>query len=163
MQMAIDFKLIKAEVEHKNIIANLMQFYMYDFSEFTKNDVEEDGLYSGYHNLEDYWKEADNKYAYVIKKDEKYVGFALVKFNKSSERNYYSIAEFFILKKYRREGIGKEAAIRIFNLHKGEWQVHQIENNKPAQVFWSKIINEYTGGQCKEHTKNGKSIQDFKS
>ena len=49
--------------------------------------------------------------------------------------NYFSIAELFIMKKYTGEGIGKEAARHLFTLHKGDWQVHQRENNIPAQEF----------------------------
>lgn len=40
----MNFELIQATNEHKVIIRNLMQFYIYDFSEFVKCDVEEDGL-----------------------------------------------------------------------------------------------------------------------
>lgn len=56
---------------------------------------------------------------------------------------HYSIAEFFILKKYRREGIGKAIAAEIFSRHKGPWEVHQIENNTGAQSFL-KRFNELT-------------------
>jgi predicted acetyltransferase len=163
MKISLDFKLIKASWQYKNVIKNLMQFYIYDFSEYSKSDVEENGLYGDYPYLEDYWREGNNRYPYVIKKNEKYIGFVLVKFNESEERNYYSIAEFFILKKYRREGIGKAVANQVFNLHNGQWEVHQIESNKPAQVFWNKIIDEYTRGQFKERLENGRRIQDFKN
>ncbi len=161
MKISIDFELIKASWEYQNVINNLMQFYIYDFSEYNKSDVEENGLYADYPYLEDYWKEPNHRYPYVIKKNEKYVGFVLVKFNESEERSYFSIAEFFILKKYRREGIGKAVANKIFNLHKGQWEVHQIESNKPAQIFWNKIIDEYTRGRFKERLENERQIQDF--
>lgn len=158
----MDFQLIQVSKEYKDILANLMQFYIYDFSEFVKCDVEEDGLFGPY-PLEDYWKEENHRFAYVIKQDEKYAGFVLVRYIESAERAYFSIAEFFIMKKYRREGLGREAAKRIFNLHKGQWEVFQIQTNNPAQAFWHKVINEYTDGQFKERTENGKVIQNFVS
>lgn len=74
----------------------------------------------------------------------------LVKFIESEERNYFSIAEFFIMRKYRMEGIGKAVAEQIFNLHKGKWEVHQKESNRPAQVFWNKTIDGYTRGHFTE-------------
>ncbi|WP_327205186.1 hypothetical protein [Paenibacillus sp. Soil522] len=52
------------------------------------------------------------------------------------------------MKKYRKEGIGKAVAKQIFNLHKGQWEVYQLESNKPAQIFWNKTIDEYTQGRC---------------
>jgi len=157
----MNVKLIQASPEHKDVVKNLMQFYIYDFSEFVECDVEGDGLYAAYPHLEDYWKEKDYRFPYLIKKDEKYVGFVLVRFIESAERNYFSIAEFFIMKKYRRKGIGKAVAKQVFNLHKGRWEVYQKESNKPAQEFWTRIIDEYTKGQFKERLENGKRIQDF--
>jgi len=159
----MDLKLISASREYQNVIRNLMQFYIYDFSEFAGHDVEEDGLFAAYPFLEEYWKEEDHKFPYIVKKGEKYAGFVLVRFIESEKRNYFSIAEFFILKKYRREGIGKSIAEQIFNLHKGQWEVYQKESNKPAQLFWNKIIDEYTKGQFKERFENGRRIQDFET
>lgn len=159
----MNFKLIPASPEYKDVINNLMQFYMYDFSEYTKSDVEDDGLFAAYPGLKLYWKEENHRFPYIIKKDDKYVGFVLVRFIESEERNYFSIAEFFIMKKYRREGIGKAVAEDIFNLHKGQWEVYQMESNKPAQMFWNKIIDEYTKGQFKERFENRRRIQKFKN
>jgi predicted acetyltransferase len=154
--------LLDASKEHKIVIENLMQFYMYDFSEYVKCDVEDNGLFAPYLDLKDYW-EGDNKFPYLIKKNDKYVGFVLIKYINSKKRSYFSMAEFFILKKYRREGIGKAIAIKAFNLHKGQWEVYQKDSNKPAQIFWNKVIEEYTKGQFKERTEGGKRIQDFEN
>jgi predicted acetyltransferase len=159
----MNLKLIPASDEYKNVIKNLMQFYIYDFSEYVKCDVEENGLFGAYPYLDDYWKEENYRFPYIIKKDEKYAGFVFVRFIESEERNYFSIAEFFIMKKYRREGVGKTVAEQIFNLHKGQWEVYQKESNKPAQLFWNKIINEYTKGRFKERSENGRRIQDFEN
>jgi predicted acetyltransferase len=159
---SMSLKLIRASGEHEAVIKNLMQFYIYDFSEFVACEVEEDGLFEAYPHLKEYWKE-NNRFPYVIKKDEKYAGFVLVRFIESEKRDYFSVAEFFILKKYRRAGIGKSVAAQIFNLHKGQWEVYQKESNKPAQLFWNKVIDEYTRGQFKERSENGKRIQDFEN
>ena len=158
----MNFTLLKASKEHKIVIRNLMQFYMYDFSEYTKYDVEDHGLFAPYADLQDYF-EGDNKFPYIVKADDKYVGFVLVKFTSSKDRSYFSIAEFFILKKYRHEGIGKAIAIKVFNLHKGQWEVHQRDNNKAAQIFWNKVISEYTEGHFTERSENGKRIQNFEN
>lgn len=152
--------VIKAEKEHREALENLMQFYIYDFSEFLGFDVEQDGKYSPY-PLDDYFKEGDRQFAYAIKRQKTYIGFVLVRAIEDAELRHYSIAEFFILKKYRREGIGKSVAADIFNRHQGPWEVHQIENNQAAQNFWKKAIDEYTNGQFEERIENGKRIQTF--
>src|SRR4051812_47331669 len=120
----MNFILLKASDEHKIVIQNLMQYYIYDFSEYIKYDVEDNGLFAPYPNLMDYWKRDNSKFPYVVKMNDNYVGFVLVKLNNSIDRNYFSIAEFFILKKYRREGIGKAVATEVFNLHRGYWEVY---------------------------------------
>ena len=155
------FNLIPASPTDKSVISNLMQFYIYDFSEFIDFDVEEDGLFGAYPGLEDYWKDGNDRFPYIIKQDEKYAGFALVRFIQSGNQNYFSIAEFFIMKKYRRKKIGSAVAMELFDLHKGPWEVHQKESNKPARLFWKKIIYEYAGGRFTERLENGRWIQDF--
>ena len=159
----MNLTLLQATKEHKIVIRNLMQFYIYDFSEFVRYDVEDNGLFAPYPDLEEYFEGDNNKFPYMIKKDDKYVGFVLVKFISSKGQSYFSIAEFFILKKYRHEGIGKTIAIKVFNLHKGQWEVYQRDNNKPAQIFWNKVISEYTKGHFKERLENGKRIQNFEN
>ena len=154
-------QLLKASHQHKEVIKNLMQFYMYDFSEFVHLDVEADGLFSAYSTLNDYWKD-QNRFPYLIQKEEKYIGFVLVRFIETAQRNYFSIAEFFVMKKYRRTGIGKTIAHQIFSSHKGEWEVYQKESNKPAQFFWNKVIDDFTKGYFTERFENGKRIQHFK-
>src|SRR5438128_8980340 len=89
-----DIELIYAGEEYKEVIKNLMQFYIYDFSEYVNCDVEENGMFSAYINLEDYWKETGDKFPYVIKKNGKYTGFVLVE-AANSQNKRYSIAEFF--------------------------------------------------------------------
>ncbi|MBS1600270.1 MAG: GNAT family N-acetyltransferase [Bacteroidetes bacterium] len=159
----MNFKLIPASQEHIEIIKNLMQFYIYDFSEYVDCDVEENGLYKDYPHLDDYWKEKHHRFPYLIIQEEKYIGFVLVRIVESHQRNFFSIAEFFIMRKYRREGIGKTVAIQIFNLHKGYWEIFQRESNKPAQLFWNKIIDEYTNGEFVERAEEGKLIQNFEN
>ena len=158
----IPFELVYASKDYKEIIKNLMQFYVYDFSEYIDCDVEENGLYKAYSNLEDYWKDENYKFPYIISQAGKLVGFSLVDKCKSPE-NYFSIAEFFIMKKYRRKGVGKGVAKQLFSIYKGDWQVHQRENNIAAQEFWKTVIGEYTSGKFTERLKHGRKIENFTS
>ncbi|MEO6301598.1 MAG: GNAT family N-acetyltransferase [Bacteroidia bacterium] len=159
----MNYILLKASEEHKIVIQNLMQYYIYDFSEYIKYDVEDNGLFAPYSNLMDYWEGDNNKFPYVIKMGEKYVGFVLIKLSNSVNRSCFSITEFFILKKYRREGIGKAIAIQVFNLYRGEWEVYQKDSNKPAQIFWNNVISKYTKGKFNERLEDGKRIQNFEN
>jgi len=115
----MNFTLLQASIEYKVVMQNLMQFYIYDFSEYIKYDVGDSGQFAPYPYLDDYWEDLNNKFPYIIKRDDKYVGFVLVKLIESEKSKCFSMAEFFILKKYRRSGVGKAIAVEVFNLHRG--------------------------------------------
>jgi len=136
----MSFELIQASEAYKIVIKNLMQFYIYDFSEFISCDVEEDGLFEAYPYLEEYWNDENHRFPYLIKIDQIYAGFVLVRFIESEARNYFSIAEFFIMKKYRRKGIGKAVAERVFNLHRGRWEVYQKKAINLPRYFGTKSL-----------------------
>jgi predicted acetyltransferase len=140
-----------ASMEQKVVLRNLLEFYKYDFSEFDPEDVNKHGEY-GYKYLDHYWIEPE-RYPFLLKIDEKYAGFALVrKINHEgiNGESYYSMAEFFIMKKYRKSGVGKQTAFYLFDLFPGKWEVKEIEENVQAQKFWRKVISEYTNDNYKE-------------
>ena len=156
-------QLIKATIDNKSIVQNLIQFYRYDFSEFNQEDIQDDGLFPEYPYLEEYWNDPYHRYPYLVKCDNKYIGFVLVKYNASEQRNYFSIGEFFIIRKYRRKGLGREVATQIFDMHLGDWEVHQIKTNHAAQEFWNNVIDQYTHGDFSTRWVDDKRIQTFKN
>ena len=139
-------------IEQKSVFMQMIELYKYDFSEFSGDDINEYG-YFGYPHIDDYWNE-EGRFPFFIRVDGKLAGLVLVR--SCSEHQVLSdphnIAEFFVMKKYRRKGVGKEAAIKIFELFPGGWEVSQWENNLPAQEFWKQVICEYTGGKYETFT-----------
>lgn len=158
----LHYSIKQATLEDKYILKNLMQFYFYDFSEFVEAHLYKDGLFEELPNLNSYWEEV-GRFPYLVEYNGKHAGFVLVGEVQETDRNYFSIAEFFIMKKYRRTGLGKIVANHVFNLHKGDWVVTQVEKNIPAQKFWVKIIGEYTDGLFNNREENGVKIQEFTS
>ncbi|MET3292312.1 UNVERIFIED_CONTAM: putative acetyltransferase [Brevibacillus sp. OAP136] len=155
-----NYEIKRATVDEKETLSNLLQFYIYDFSEFMDLQIEDNGRYGEY-PVNEYWTD-DARFPYLIWLDGKIAGFVLVKsINREEDDSYFSIAEFFILKRYRRTGLGKQVAKEIFQMHKGQWEVYQIDNNKPAQHFWKKTIDEYTGGKFTERIEIGRKTQVF--
>ena len=59
--------------------------------------------------------------------------------------------QFFVLKKYRHQGVGRLLAQSVFAALVGRWEVGQMPENRPAQAFWREVISRYTGGRFKEH------------
>ena len=54
------------------------------------------------------------------------------------------MAEFFILRKYRKRGVGRQVAFHVFDLFYGCWEIHQVHTNIVAQKFWRRVIGAYT-------------------
>jgi Predicted acetyltransferase len=50
------------------------------------------------------------------------------------------MAEFFVMRKYRRGGVGGKAARAVFARFPGEWQVRQLAANGAAVAFWRAAI-----------------------
>lgn len=50
----------------------------------------------------------------------------------------------FIVRKYRRRGIGRNVAHRIFDMYPGTWGVTQAPGNLTSRAFWERIVSEYT-------------------
>lgn len=160
----MDIVIQQAPIEQKSVLRNLLELYIYDFTDFGPYDVDAHGLY-GYKYLDYYWTE-EGRHPFIYYINGKIAGFVLVRRYHADDFNAYSsIAEFFVMKKYRGQGVGKKVAFHIFNLFPGLWEVAQLEINKPAQVFWRKVIHDYTQGDFEEIQKenwNG-SIQRFRA
>lgn len=151
--MKLDISL--AAIEEKTILRNLMQLYLYDFSQIDVTDVDKSGLF-GYRYLDQYWIETD-RYPFLVRGDGQLVGFALLRKGTyfddlETQRNRgIMVAEFFVMRNYRRRGVGKQIAIHLFERFPGRWEIAQTLTNNAAQAFWRKVINEYTGGDYSEH------------
>lgn len=132
------------------VLRNLMELYLYDFSEFDNADVGPFGLYE-YPYLDHYWVE-DDRHPFLVRVEDRLAGFVLVcRYNYfSGEKDAWVIAEFFILRKYRHKGVGEQVARQIFDRFPGFWQVGQIPENVKATAFWRKVIERYTAGKYEE-------------
>ncbi|WP_346887891.1 GNAT family N-acetyltransferase [Clostridium sp. UBA1056] len=141
----LDIELKRVNVEDKEILKNLLEKYDYEFSQWDNRDVNKLGLY-GYDYLDCYWTE-EKRWAYFIEVDGKLAGFIMVNnYPEAAEETDYSLAEFFVMYKYRRCGVGKLAAIRIFDMFHGKWQLKRHPKNIASVHFWNNVISEYTKG-----------------
>jgi predicted acetyltransferase len=140
-------ELKQVSVDEKEILKNLLEKYDYEFSQWDKRDVNKLGLY-GYQYLDYYWTD-DKRWAYFILVDDKLAGFAMViDLPEVDDRDTdFQMAEFFVLYKYRRSGVGKQALFKVLDIHKGRWQLKRHPSNTASVYFWDKVIHEYTNGE----------------
>lgn len=134
-------------IEEREILANLLEKYNYEFSQWDGRYVNELGLF-GYRYLDYYWNE-ENRWAYFIRADGRLAGFVLVNAHpEAPDREMdFSVAEFFVMYRYRRAGVGSCAAKAAFDLHRGRWQVKYHPKNTGSAAFWNRVVQEYTDGQ----------------
>lgn len=144
MEKTIELK--RVESNDKEILRNLLEKYDYEFSQWDKRDVNCLGLF-GYSYLDHYWTEK-RRWAYFIMVEGKLAGFAMVNYLPEvyDRDTDFNMAEFFVLYKYRRSGVGKRAFFKVLDLHKGRWQLKMHPSNEVSVCFWTNAINEYTGG-----------------
>jgi predicted acetyltransferase len=131
-------ELILATQEQQPVLANLLELYIHDFSEFVDVEPGQDGRF-GYPQLAPYWTDA-NRLPYLIWIDGRLAGFVLVK----REGDRWDIAEFFVVRGQRRRGVGMQAAHQLWRKVPGQWQVRVMEGN-PAAEFWTRAIANFTG------------------
>lgn len=151
--LKMNIKLELVGKDKKEILRNLIEKYETDFSQYDEQDVNDLGLF-GYDYLDNYWTEA-NRFPYFIKVNEKLAGFVMINdYPIAGYKTDYTIAEFFIMPKYRRSGVGKCALDFIFQKFKGKWCLMYHPKNVAAQRFWTKMVNHYTDGKYTLITDN---------
>lgn len=140
----------KVSFADKPVFSNLMQLYLYDSSEYDGWDITEHGFFR-YGYIDHYWTE-DGRYPFFIRVNGRLAGCAMIRtvFGPTRADNYYSMAEFFIMRKYRGQGVGKVTALKFLDMFQGNWHIGQTSGNKPAQAFWRKLIGNYTAGSFSE-------------
>jgi predicted acetyltransferase len=140
-----------AEVVERPVLRRLMELYQYDFSEFDGADISPLGVYE-YPYLDHYWVEPERS-PFLVRVNGNLAGFVLVaRYNYlSGHKDAWVLAEFFIMRKYRRQGVGEQVARFIFDQFPGAWQVGQINENTAATIFWRKVISRYTHDHFEEH------------
>lgn len=141
----MQIELIPVAKEEKEILRNLLEKYTYEFSQYTHCDLNALGLY-GYDYFDCYWTE-ENRWAFFIKADGNLAGFIMVNNHSETEEPCdFCMAEFCVLYKYRRAGVGSFAAKAIFDRFHGRWQLKLHPKNIASVHFWEKTISAYTKG-----------------
>jgi predicted acetyltransferase len=158
------FEIRSALADEQLPIYRMLELYQHDLSDVWDQDLNTHGEY-GY-ALDEYWLTRDCN-AFVVLVESRYAGVALVNRRPKMPGADHWLEQFFIIKKYRRRGIGAAAAGALFDSMPGVWQVGQMPLNKPAQAFWRRVVAQYTGGSYQEQRLESGPwqglLQQFKS
>ncbi len=132
----------------------LAQLYQYDFSEIEGGAIGLDGRYAYLDDLVDRLAEPGAG-AWLVRLVDPHVrvpalaGFAVVVAVEDGSADR-AIDEFFVLRKYRRLGVGRAAATAILAGAPGTWLVQGTRHNHGARAFWRDVIGQVADGPVEE-------------
>jgi predicted acetyltransferase len=148
--MSSKLVVARAKAEDAPIIANLMQLYFHDFSALwfdreVEGELGPDGRYAEYPYLDAYWREPART-PWLFRINDRPVGFALVNDVAHSPTPVdRAVAEFFVVRKHRRKGVGEAAAHALFASAWGVWEAAVVRRNVGALAFWRRAVASYPG------------------
>ena len=98
------------------LLSNLLELCAYVLSELFSTDIGADGRF-GDSKLPLYWTETKRRFAFLIQVSRRTAGFALVTRGSpvSDKVEDLDMAEFFVLRRHRRSGVGRHAARLIWD------------------------------------------------
>ena len=141
----VKVEIIPALKEQEPILANLLELYAHDFSEFIDLKLGADGRF-GYEHLHLYWKEP-GRHPFLVMVNGHLAGFVFVRKGSqiTGDEDIWDMAEFFIVRGYRRLGVGMRVAHEVWKQFPGNWEVRVIDRNQRAKGFWASAISEFLG------------------
>ena len=153
-ERVVTIEIAAAGVEHHPVLAALLELYVYDFSEILELDVGDDGRF--YVPSLAIYASDPRCHAFLVRVDGKLAGFALVQRRSrlTGDEAVTDIAEFFVMHRYRRRGVGDHVARAMFDRFPGRWEVREKVNNPRAIAFWRRVIGRYTNGRFEEETRD---------
>jgi len=138
-------EVVTAAKEEEPILARLLELYAHDLSDVAQLKIGADGQF-GYGPLPRYWTE-EGRHPYLMRIDGELAGFVLVQQGSqlTGEPDLWDVAEFFVLRRHRRQGAGVQAAHEVWRRHAGRWEVRVMERNTVALAFWGRAVDAYVG------------------
>jgi predicted acetyltransferase len=142
--------VVEASAEDRPLLTNLLQLYLYDFTDVMPWDVEATGRF-GERALDGCWTDP-RRHPFLFRVGGYPAGFAIVDRGSrlTGDAGVWDMGEFFVLRRYRRRGVGEGAARALFGRFPGPWEVRQLAANAGATAFWRSVIGRYTGGRFEE-------------
>jgi len=133
---------------------HLQQLYEFEFSEVTRAQVDESGVYRQKDLLKSWSPSGFDIYLFYYNR--LLIGFCVV--NLSSMIDYderiRDVAEFFVMPLFRKSGVGRYFAQKIFGFYQSPWEVRQLSQLQYARSFWVSVIRDYTGNTFQETHMN---------
>ncbi len=138
----MQIELMRTDATATELIANLYQFYAYESSDWEDEEVESDGRFYIHHaHLARYWQEPDWS-ASLILVDGFIAGFLLVERSELPGIDAKEFADLFILRKYRRRGIGRALFQQLVCASGEPWVISLYRDDPLGMPFAQALLGE---------------------
>ncbi|MFF5865562.1 GNAT family N-acetyltransferase [Pseudomonas sp. NPDC012596] len=135
----LPIELLPTTADQAELIRNLYQFYAYESSDWEQEDVEVDGrFYVHEEHLQRYWA-CEGWSANLVLVDGFIAGFVLVERSELPGIDASELADLFILKRYRRQGIGRAVAQQMLT-GPGDWLLRCYALDPIAVAFCKAVV-----------------------
>ncbi|MCY9764377.1 GNAT family N-acetyltransferase [Paenibacillus alvei] len=139
----MNIEITQINKDQKELFLNLYNFYLYDLSEYTGDELRDDGMFDPTNTY--LYLERSELFPYFIKKNGRIIGFVLVCSPPFVDENIdFAIQELFVLRKYRGKNIAKQAVELVLGALEGIIRVEQVKANNSAVRFWNKFYEEHS-------------------
>lgn len=145
----MEIRLERVEISQQMTLFRLLQYSLFEESAGDGNRMGEDGLFK-YPWFSLYFTEPEREAFFIRGEDGSLLGFVMVNQVLQKSTHGHSIAEFMVLPSFRRQGIGRQAALCCFEAHSGPWEVAPARGSETAHRFWRQVIDRYTHGNWRE-------------
>ncbi len=142
----MDIRLKPAETSEKEVLFRLLQYSLFEESLHDQNTMNEDALFD-YPWFDLYFTEKERNAYFILEHGtDRRLGFVMINTHMQKSPSGHSIAEFMVLPSFRRNHIGKQAALLCFEMFPGRWEVSPSFGSSQAYLFWENVIRSFTGG-----------------
>ncbi len=138
-----EVQLTRVTEKTRQTLWNLLQYSLFEESATDGNQILADGTFE-YKYFDNYFTD-DDREAYLIKsKTGELMGFVMINQYLQKVKTGHSIAEFLVLPRFRRKGVGGEVAKQCFAMYPGNWEVSPSDGSESAYKFWKMVIDDVT-------------------
>lgn len=128
--------VIAVDLGNREVYQNFAQAYEAEFSSITRKQPNEKGIFSLDAEV------SENNFGFLMYLDNIPAGFSVVTSHGNAR---YEVSEFYVVPCFRKLGLGKLFAHKIWGQFKGDWEVKQIQGAEYATQFWRAVIEQYVG------------------
>lgn len=134
--------ITRIQLDQKDKLLNLYNLYLYDLSQYTGEDPQDNGEFDPTNTY--LYLEREELYPFFLQYEEKTIGFILICSPPFVPEGIdYTVQELFLLKKYRGMNLASKGVAKVLKQFEGKISISQLEANKPAVNFWKKYYQKY--------------------